>query len=219
MCGRYFANFDHGELRAVFRGPDLLGAFEPRYNVAPTDVMPVVRLEGDQPALAGARWGLVPPWAEDEKVGYRALNARSETVARTRTFAESFQDRRCLVLASGFYEWQPLSDGGKRPYAFSLGSGKRLLAFAGLWARRGELDTFTILTTEANGLVGEIHSRMPVILAPRRWRAWVAAETPRSELEALLRPCPDDFLQRWAVDPKVGNVRSQGPSLLAPIPG
>ncbi|MFN3202794.1 MAG: SOS response-associated peptidase [Bradymonadia bacterium] len=219
MCGRYFADFTVDELKAVFKGPDLLGDFEPSYNVAPTDSMPIVRLEDGAAALAGARWGLVPSWAEDTRVGYRGLNARAETVHRTRMFRDAFTSSRCLVLASGFYEWLPPRQRGegKQPYAFSLSSGKRLLAFAGLWARRGETDTFTIVTTEANGLVGQVHERMPVILAPRRWRDWISAETPTSELHRLLGPCPDGFLTAHPVDDAVGNVRARGPELMTPI--
>src|SRR5262249_8129107 len=152
----------------------------PRYNVAPSQLVPVVRLGADGGRqLELLRWGLVPSWAKDEKIGYSLINARSETVAEKPSFRSAFKQRRCLVLESGFYGWAP-RDGKKQPWLFGL-QGAEPFAFAGLWERweKGEgdpLETCTIITTEANDTVRPVHNRMPVILPHDSLAAWLDPE-------------------------------------------
>ena len=195
MCGRFTQLRSWSELVRLYRLAD--GAIPlnlgPRYNIAPTESVPIVRLrrrDGSGRELVTARWGLVPPWAKDVKVGARAINARAETLDRLPTFRTAFARRRCLVVADGFYEWQNLADGGKQPYYLTLPD-DRPFAFAGLWevwrSPAGDwIDSFTIIVTTANDFLRPIHQRMPVILEPDRFDAWLDVDRPTTEAHALL---------------------------------
>src|SRR5262245_35107324 len=174
MCGRFTLATSRAQLADLFRlagGPEL----PLRYNIAPTQPVPVVRAAGDGRALALARWGLIPRWATDPAIGNRLINARSETVAEKPSFRDAFRKRRCLIPATGFYEWAKTA-GGKQPYHFRLLDG-RPFAFAGLWERwdRGgePVESCTILTTAANAVVRPVHERMPVILPAEAFAAWL----------------------------------------------
>jgi len=181
-------------------------------------------LGGDNAAPASreavaVRWGLVPSWADDPKIGSRMINARSETAADKPSFRAAYKRRRCLIPASGFYEWRPTAS-PKQPFHIAPHAGG-LLAFAGLWERwmspAGEtLESATILTTDANALIGAIHDRMPVILTPSEYDLWLAAETPRERLQSLLRPAAEDLLDLQPISTHVNNVRCTGPECLAP---
>ena len=196
----------------------------PRFNVAPTSPVPIVRVSHrrEQRVLQTARWGLLPPWATDVRAGARMINARAETVATSRAFAPSFARRRCLVPADGWFEWTAPPGGGKRKQAYYMtpadGAG---LAFAGLWTVWGEGDgkllTCSIITTAARSTLRAVHDRMPLMLPPDRWDDWLGAG---AEEESLLAPPPDGYLaglELWPVGPAVGNVRNDGPELIAPI--
>ena len=189
MCSRYFLDADGNIIAYAFRVP-VNESVKKRYNIAPTQEAPVVRLnrEGTREA-AMLRWGLVPFWAKDLKAGNRMINARSEGIETRPAFREAVERRRCVVPATGFFEWKDLG-GRKQPFAITV-TDEPLFALAGLWERwkRGEgdyVETFTIVTTEANTAIGEIHDRMPVIIPHTSIDAWLAA--PAAEALKLLRP-------------------------------
>ena len=194
--------------------------FAPSYNVAPQSTQPVVRLNADtgKREFALMRWGLVPNWAKDPKIGYSTINARAEEVASKPLYREALKRRRCLIPADAFYEWQKRDAKTKRPFAFGMQSGEPY-AFAGLWERwkpkEGEpLETFTILTTDPNELAEQVHDRMPVILERQDYKRWMeAGETERLPID-LLKPYPAEKMRSWEVSERVGNVRNDDPELL-----
>jgi putative SOS response-associated peptidase YedK len=218
MCGRY----------ASSRKPDdLVGYFEvqdppeevlpPSWNVAPTDpVYAVVQRESRQ--LRVLRWGLVPSWAKDPKVGARFINARRETVATTNAFRAAYAKRRCLLPADGYYEWKPEGT-GKQPYFLTSTTGDPL-AMAGLfehWKRPDGtwLSTCTVLTTSAPDDLGEIHDRTPLLVPEELWAVWLDPEV--TDPDAVLVPGTPGVLDAWPVGPEVGNVRNNGPHLVDPV--
>lgn len=222
ICGR-FTLTDPNPRRLASRF-DLDGSFEiderPRFNIAPTDsVIAIRRGESARNEAGRLRWGLVPgAWAE--KAGQRPLiNARAETVASQPAFRESFEQRRCLIPADGFYEWRR-DEGGKRPIWFSPPR-HELFAFAGIWAQIGRdgskpLTSCALITCEPNGTVRPVHDRMPVVLDPDVESAWL---DPASEVDALLellRPAPEGRLELREVADAVNDVRQDGPHLLEP---
>ncbi len=220
MCGRYSLTTPTEAMRQLFLF-DNLPNLEPRYNIAPTQSAPVVRRDGagGGRTLALLRWGLVPSWAKEIAIGARMINARAETVAEKPAFRAAFRERRCLVAADGFYEWQKTAD-GKQPWRICP-TDRGPFAFAGLWERwrgpDGEVETFTIITTVAGPSLSAIHPRMPVILAAPDHAAWLAPATPPDALKTLLAPFPDDQLAAYRVDHRVGNVRNDDPGLIAPL--
>jgi putative SOS response-associated peptidase YedK len=165
------------------------------------------------------RWGLVPSWSKDPALGARLANARAETAADKPSFRAPFRRGRCIIPADGFYEWQARPGGPKQPFCIRAADGS-ILAFAGLrdtWeGPDGALETCAILTTSANGLMAPIHDRMPVILAPADYAAWLDPDGVPERLKAMLRPCPEGFLRVYPVGPRVGNVRNEGPELAEP---
>ena len=232
MCGRFVLTTPAEALRQAFgfiEQPNLA----PRYNIAPTQDVPVIRQRKEpagQRTLQMLRWGLVPSWAESLAGGAKMINARAETVMEKPAFHRALARRRCLVAADGFYEWRP-GDKAKQPYLITARDGAPL-AFAGLWerwsppqengllpadgeaARRPYIDSFTIVTTTANAALATLHPRMPVILAPAEYERWLdpAAELPT--LLGLLKPAPDDLLRHVAVDRRVNNVRNDDAELI-----
>lgn len=195
----------------------------PRYNIAPTQPVAAIRLtaETGKREFAALRWGLVPSWATDLKIGSRLINARSETAVSKPAFRAAFAKRRCLIPADGFYEWQPQGK-EKQPYLIGMKDGEPFV-FAGLWERwQGEnlppLETCTILTTTANELMKPLHERMPVILAPADCQCWLDPTTPKAEAEALLRPWAADTLNAVPVGKWVNNPRHDDPRCLEPAP-
>lgn len=223
MCGR-FARRSTREVLADWFGVDLedLPPFPASYNVAPQSVQPVVRQNPETGAkeFALLRWGLVPSWAKDAKIGYSTINARAEEAANKPAFRDALRKRRCLVPADAFYEWAKRDAKTKQPFAFGLKSGAPF-ALAGLWERwrpkEGEpLETFTILTTDANELVEPAHNRMPVILEPKDYSRWLEPAAPERLPVDLLRPLPAEQMVSWPVSDRVGNVRNDDPDLLEP---
>ncbi|WP_091550279.1 SOS response-associated peptidase [Micromonospora pattaloongensis] len=227
MCGRYATTRSSGELSALFESLDETGApLRPDYNVAPTDPVPIVRMSqrAGGRVLSVARWGFVPPWADDPRVGGRMINARAETVATSRAYGPSFARRRCLVPADGWYEWVRGPGGGRRgaqPYFMTPRDGG-VLAFAGLWSTWGggaqPLLTCTVLTTDAVGELARVHDRMPVLLPRERWGDWLAG---RGDAAAELLAGPPARLLAGLdlrpVGPAVGDVRNNGPQLVAAV--
>ncbi len=222
MCGR-FARRATREVLAEWFGvePDDIPPFAPSYNIAPQSVQPVVRLGRDsgKPEFALLRWGLVPFWAKDAKIGYSTINARAEEVAAKPAFREALRKRRCLVPADAFFEWKRNDQKNKQAYAIALKSGEPY-AFAGLWEswrpKEGEaLETFTILTTDANEIVAPVHNRMPVILARKDYARWLEPAAAERLPVDLLRPFPAEQMVGWQISDRVGNVRNNDPDLLA----
>jgi putative SOS response-associated peptidase YedK len=189
--------------------------YRPRYNTAPTDPIPVVTSVKGERTLELMRWGLIPWWAQDMKVGFSSFNARAETVATKPGFRDAWKrGQRCLVVVDGFYEWRKPD---KQPFFISLGN-RQPMAFAGLWDRWKPKDggdpvrSCTIITTEANALVAPIHDRMPVIVGAEEWARWLGEE-PLADPATLLKPFPAERMTMWPVSKAVGNVKNQGPEL------
>jgi putative SOS response-associated peptidase YedK len=214
MCGRYATTRSSADLSKLFEAYDETeGAARPDYNVAPTDRVPIVRFSTGRAArvLTVARWGLVPPWAAGPRVGAKMINARSETVATSRAYAQAFERRRCLVPADGWYEWTRTSAGKQAHYMNAPD-----LVLAGIWGVKGDLLTFSVITTAARGELARVHDRMPLLLPRGRWEGWLTATVS----DDLLTPPGDDFLSTIeirAIGPAVGDVRNDGPSLIEPI--
>lgn len=230
MCGRYVFTSPFEAIVRLFAVDEVrAGPHEPRYNIAPTQDVPIVRRapfagEGEMERavreLVLARWGLVPFWAKDRSIGNRMINARAETVAETPAYRAAFRKRRCLIPADGFYEWKK-SEGARQPWYIHARSGDPI-AFAGLWelwdAKGTEppLETCTIITTRASAFMAPLHARMPAVLEADARDAWLDAATPASELLGLLQPPDDDRLEAWPVSRKVNSPFNQAPELIEP---
>ena len=223
MCGRFALVTEKHILELLFE-LDYSFDFElkSRFNIAPTQHAPVVRLsaaEGKR-ELALLKWGLVPFWSKDETIGNRLINARAETAHEKPAFRDAYKKRRLLVPASGFYEWKSES-GGKQPY-FITAKSKELISLAGLWERwdKGSeqpLETFTILTTEPNPLIAELHNRMPAIIPPQSFGAWLDPLTGEDHLQQLLQPYPEDQLTYYPVSRLVNKPSNDLPELIEPL--
>jgi len=196
--------------------------FRPSYNVAPSQDVVAVRFnpETGQRTLDALRWGLVPYWAKDIKIGYSLINAKAETVAEKSAFREAFKSRRCLIAADGFYEWKKLDAKTKQPYAIAMGD-RSLFGFAGLWERwkdrvSGEVvRSCTIITTEPNEVCAPIHDRMPVIIDPAEYGKWLGEEpVDPVRLLGMLRPFPAEKMTCFPVDARVGNVKNDDATLI-----
>jgi putative SOS response-associated peptidase YedK len=221
MCGRFTLRANLSQIRGAFH-VDGGSIFSPRCNIAPTQDVVAVRLnqETDQRELVLLQWGLIPSWANDPKIGNRMINARAETIAEKPSFRSAFKNRRCLIVADGFYEWQKI-DGKKQPY-FIHRTDDAPFSIAGLWEswkREGEGIQFcTIITTTANSLMEPLHDRMPVILTEEDWPAWLNTKfKDKDSLKGLLRPCDPDFLEAYAVSPIVNNPRNETAKCVEPI--
>jgi len=217
MCGRYELE-DYLEIGERFHAHQLALPLKARYNVAPTQVMPVIASEN--PALVQLmKWGLVPFWAKD---GKGIINARAETVATKPAFKQSLQFRRCLVPAGGFYEWKQ-TEHGKVPHFIHL-KDTNLFAFAGIYTvwtstKGEEIPTYAIITCEPNELMASLHNRMPVILAPEDEAAWLDVD--QSEPEQLLhflRPYPADEMDAYPISGLINRPGNDNPDLLKPLP-
>jgi putative SOS response-associated peptidase YedK len=225
MCGRVRLSSDLREIKIAFAIPPERPSpnFAPTWNGAPTDSFPIVRYDAKTGSrtLDLMRWGLVPFWAKDIKVGFANINAKAEGIEGRPAFKDAFVRRRCLVPVDNFYEWQA-TPAGKQPYAIALAE-RRLMALAGLWetwrSPAGErVLSFTIVTCPPNALCAELHDRMPVVLAPPAWPAWLGEEpTSVPQLKALLSPYPSERMTCWPVSPRVGNVKNNDPELIAPV--
>lgn len=215
MCGRY--TLVQWEALPERFGVVLPQRLTPRYNIAPTQHVPVILRDGDSVVCKLLRWGLVPFWAKDLSVGNRLINARGETVQEKNSFKHSFRQKRCLVPADGFFEWKSEA-GGKKAYLFSDKNGA-LFAFAGLWdtwqAPGGEtVCSFTIITTAANTLVAPVHHRMPVILEQESERTWLDGDEEPLNLNRLLQPYPAERMACRTVSQLVNSPRNDSPEVL-----
>lgn len=222
MCGRFVFYSPTEAVTRLFPVDDA-DPVEPRYNIAPTNYVAAIRQrDSEAPRLVMLRWGLIPFWAKDKAIGNRLINARAETVAEKPSFRSAFKACRCLILANGFYEWK--KDGnGKTPHLIGM-KNRDPFAMAGLWERwrsRADddetIESCTIVTTTPNALTSTIHNRMPVILDPDDYGAWLDPGTSdRDALQAMLRPFVADEMQAFPVSREVNNPRNQGPALIEP---
>ncbi len=227
MCGRAKLETDVSEIKIAFRVPPEYPTpnFAPSWNVAPTDNLHIVRYDpkAGHRTLDLMRWGLVPYWAKDIKIGFSTINAMAETVDTKRAFREAFVRRRCIVPVDNFYEWKKLDDGKtKQPYAIALAD-RSLMALAGLWetwrsrANNETVRSFTIVTATPNALCTDLHNRMPMILPPETWSTWLGEEPAEvDQLKSLLVPYAGEMVA-WQVSIRVGNVRNNDASLIEPI--
>ena len=221
MCGRFALIIDASVLADVFEVEPPSG-LTPRFNIAPTQRVPVVRHDthGSR-ECAMLKWGLVPSWAKDEKIGARMINARSETAAEKPSFRSAVKSRRCLVPASGFYEWVR-SPGGKQPHFIHFADA-RPFAFAGLWERwskgeSGPLETFTILTTRPNDLIADLHDRMPVILPPQAYSEWLDPNVLAPErLQQLSAPHSAEGMEAYPVATHVNRPANDDPECIVRV--
>jgi len=231
MCGRYTLFAPPGEVESRFDAT-FETAFEPTYNAAPGQSLPVITNEAPG-RIQRFEWGLVPGWADDRSE-FGFINARAETVREKRSFAEAYESRRCLVPADGFYEWVE-REGGKQPYRVALADDS-LFAMAGLWERweppatqtgLGEfaggtpdgdpdtVETFTVITTEPNAVVADLHHRMAVVLDPDEEETWLTGDP--DEVADLLEPYPGDGMQAYPVSTAVNSPANDSPALVEPV--
>jgi putative SOS response-associated peptidase YedK len=226
MCGRFALHTSADKLAELFQLPEE-PVLVPRYNIAPTQPVGIVRMDAQRTSRewALAQWGLTPSWAKDPSLGARMINARAETVEEKPAFRAAFKRRRCLLPADGFYEWQKTGK-GKQPYYISLTDGVPF-AIAGLWeywegADGSALESCALLTTDANELMAPLHNRMPVIIAPEDYEDWLLADVERDTrsltiLRHLLRPYPAEAMTAYPINAYVNNPRNEGAACIAPL--
>ncbi|MGH7861548.1 MAG: SOS response-associated peptidase [Candidatus Dormibacteraceae bacterium] len=221
MCGRFVQQLSAAELAQVFGAVAAVEDPGGHFNVAPTQPVMVVVDDGERRVVTAHRWGLIPRWADNPRVGSRLINARAETVGEKPAFRSAFRHQRCLIPADGFYEWRQ-TPRGKVPHAIVQRDGQPL-ALAGLWSTwtdpaTGEtVRSCAIITTTANAAMAPIHDRMPVILPRDTWDVWLDPKTTDVDLlQALLQPCPAEILRVYPVSPRVNNVRHDAADLLDP---
>ncbi len=223
MCGRFALAVDLKTLIEAFGieiTPEKIKDLSPRYNIAPSQqVVGVYQAEDGSRQLDYFRWGLIPHWAKDEKIGDKMINARSETAAEKPAFRSSFRSKRCLIPASAFYEWKK-EDKEKIPFCIRS-QDQTPMAFAGLWdswlGPEGVIQSCSILTTEANQPLKPLHDRMPVILQPEDYQPWLNLPIHDTEyLNTLLRPCPNDFIEAYEVDRLVNSPKNDNPECMTP---
>jgi putative SOS response-associated peptidase YedK len=225
MCGRYVLTSDARKLAEVF-GVEVMAHLEPRYNIAPSQPIPAVRIDRDsgRRTLDLLRWGLVPRWADDPSIGNRMINARAESAATKPAYRAAMKYRRCLIPADAFYEWKKLSTGRKQPHLIKHADDEPF-AFAGLWehwqdANGNELESATILTTDANELLAPLHDRMPVILPAEQYDAWLDPANQDSQTMAKwLKPYPAELMIDYPVSNRVNSPKYDDAQCLAPADG
>ena len=223
MCGRdaIFGPISrHRDAQLILEFLDQSAEFTPRYNAAPTQYLPVYRIDPDRGReLTHLKWGLIPSWAKDATIGTKLINARSETAQEKPSFRAAFKYRRCLIPANGFYEWQALPS-GKQPHYITVHD-VGIIAFAGLWERwtnktNGEVvDSFTILTCEANERVATLHERMPVILKEEDYETWLTGSP--ADAATLMRPFPADEMETRFASKKVNRAGYDQPDAIYPL--
>jgi putative SOS response-associated peptidase YedK len=223
MCARYTLATPASTLARLF-DVDVLVDLIPRYNIAPSQLIPAVRLNmQNERELVMFRWGLIPSWASDPSLGNKHLNARAETVGERPSFREAIRHRRCIIPADGFYEWQETESGKKQPFLIRR-SRPGTMAFAGIWdcwvgPDDRMIESCSILTTNANKLLKPLHDRMPVILEPSEYFRWMDRDiTGIEQLQPMMRTLPDDEVSFFPVSMKVNNARFDDPVCVEPLP-
>lgn len=221
MCGRYLITTEPEAIRALFGYRDLPN-FPPRYNVAPTQPVPIVRIVEGERRFALVRWGLIPPWVKDPRTFALVFNARGESVNEKPAFRNAMKRRRCLFPADGFYEWR-VEGRGRRPF-FVRPTGGGPMAFAGLWEtwmgpNGEEMETAAIVTTRANRALSSVHERMPVVVPPEAFDMWLdCVNVDALTATALIAPAPEDALEAYEVSSAVNRVANDSPDLIVPVP-
>lgn len=221
MCGRFVTIIPYEELKQIFDLIESSAQFVPKYNVAPTQNVGVIRNLGDHNRLDHLKWGLVPSWSKDLSMGSHMINARSESVAEKPAFRHAIKYKRCIVPVNGFYEWSHLGK-EKHPHFIHMAN-KSLMALAGIWEHRKspegtDLETFSILTTAANPLVAKLHDRMPVILTPDAYGLWLNHNMHDAHnLEGLYSPFPEEKLTYYKVPDLVNNPKFDGPACIIQV--
>jgi len=221
MCGRFIQILNPEKIKIML--PDIevdkaaAGDFHPHYNIAPTqDILTVINTP--VPRLTLARWGLIPFWAKDASIGNRMINARAETLTTKPSFRDPFRKRRCIIFTDGFYEWKS-EERSKTPFLIRMKNGEPF-AFAGLWDRwtdkenGRELLSSTIITTDANALVADIHNRMPVILPPEAYGFWLSAAPAESDLTGYLKPFPGEGMEAYKISKLVNSPGNDSPEIM-----
>ncbi len=217
MCGRFsLTQPDDAMARLFAASPANNLPRLPNYNICPTNPIHVIKAEGAARQLVAMRWGFLPHWYDSETAGPLLINARAETLARKPAFAEACRARRCLIPASGFYEWTKDSAGKRLPW-YIQAADQTPLAFAGIWQSWGQeaQKTCAIVTTAANQTLGAIHHRMPLVLAPQDWPLWLGEAGKGAA--TLMQPGPEEHLQMHRVSPRVNSNRATGPELIEPF--
>lgn len=221
MCGRFtlFANYQDIIERFAIEATIDEELYSPNYNIAPSNSILSVINDGRINRMGFLKWGLIPPWANDEKIGYKLINARAETLIEKPAFRESFKRRRCLVIADSFYEWKGHNEQMKIPMRIKLKKGKNF-SMAGLWERwksptGGTVYSCTIITVQANELMKDIHQRMPAILKPEDEKVWLnPAVADPNQLNKLLKPFPGDLMEAYEVSSLVNSPKNNSPYLI-----
>jgi putative SOS response-associated peptidase YedK len=216
MCGRYSLNKSKIQIEERFQA-EMLPDFNPRYNIAPTQLVPVITSQSPK-GFSFFYWGITPDFGQNKPVAQKLINARAETVKEKISFKNSFEKRRCLIPADGFFEWKKLGKKTKIPYRFTL-KDDELFAFAGIWEEyetvNGESQhTFLILTTTPNNLVEDVHDRMPVILNRNMEKKWLDSYTSEAELLEMMNPYPSEQMMSYTVSPLVNSVQNDAPSVI-----
>lgn len=224
MCGRFTLTLDPGDLQQAFPDIQFPGDWTPRFNIAPTQPVAVIANQAAH-RVDFFTWGLIPSWAKDPEIGSRLINARAETLAEKPSFRSAYRRRRCLILADGFYEWQEIPGAkGKQPMFIHL-KDRSPFAFAGLWELWHAPDastiySCTIITTQPNELMQPIHNRMPVILPPAAYAAWLdPAERQPDSLSPLLAPYPAGAMAAYPVSRQVNSPANDSPACIEPLKG
>lgn len=223
MCGRFTLTAEFSEIidRFAIEAAIQEELYHQSYNVAPSHSVLAVINDGKKNRLGYLRWGLIPPWAKDEKIGYKLINARAETLPEKPSFREAFRKRRCLVIADSFYEWKRHENGTKTPMRIKLKSNE-IFAMAGIWERwkkgAGTIYTCSIITTVPNELMSDIHDRMPVILRKEDEQTWLdPGIQPPHLLSKLLQPYPDDLMEAYEVSNLVNSPKNNMPQCIEKI--
>ena len=221
MCGRFTETAKPNQIEKEFSikiSDEKL--FKPRYNIAPTQTISAVLEKDGERIVSGLKWGLIPHWSKDDSFASKLINARSETLAEKPSFRDAFKHKRCIIPASGFYEWDKKSSGAKQPYYFFLND-REVFGFAGLWEEwldkeSGELvETCTIITTEANEVLEPVHDRMPVVLKAEDYEQWLDEKiSDTKKLENLLVPFPAKEMNSYAVSRDVNSPSNDSPELI-----
>lgn len=220
MCGRYTIIAKAEEIVKRFH-VEVPQSYSPRYNASPSQVLPVITNEHPD-GVSYFQWGLIPKWAKDKSIGSKLINARSETISEKASFKNAFMQRRCLVIADGYYEWKRQSKKSKIPYRILLKS-RELFAFAGLWeeyedGHQNRIHTFTVITTSAIPSISMIHERMPVILDPKSERIWLSSSPTTEEQISILKPFDVQEMEYYTISSMVNSVANDTPQLIIPTP-
>jgi putative SOS response-associated peptidase YedK len=226
MCGRYalYGPFLSDDPDWIDGWVDRISnplADAPRYNIAPSQSLPVVVLDAGQPRVRSMRWGLIPNWAKDPKIAYSTINARAESVREKPSYRQAWRaGQRCLVPVTGWYEWREIGPKTKQPYYFHASDARNPMMFAGLWSQwqdpiNGPVYSYTIITTAAVDIVSEVHDRQPRVLSTRDWQPWLAADARAAEAWLAPESIPVTY---YKVGSAVGNVRNDEARLITPLP-